>query len=68
MRFFALRNLEKECELLSLWQNYDRKTKGEPELLVYRPVDVENTLTPYLQILAKAGPKGPNHLYRMIRE
>jgi len=68
IRFFARRNLEKECELLSLWQNYDRRMKGEPELPIYRPVVVESRLTPYLRLLAKTGPRGPNHLYTMIRE
>ena len=67
-RYIARRNLEKECELLSLWQNYDRRMKGEPELPIYRPVVVESGLTPYLQLLAKIGPRGPNHLYTMIRE
>ena len=68
MRFFALRNLEKECVSLSRWQNDDRRMKGEPELPAYRPVVVETGLTPYLRLLAKTGPRGPNHLYAMIRE
>ena len=68
MRLFARRNLEKECELLSLRQNYDRRMKGEPELPTYRPVVVESGLIPYVQLLAKTGPRGPNHLYTMIRE
>lgn len=67
-RFFARRNLEKECEVLSRWQNLKRRREGEPELPVYRPVDVEDEWTPYLQAMAKGGPKGPNHWYTMIRE
>ena len=66
IRFFARRNLEKECELLSLWQNYDRRIKGESELPTYRPIIVESGLTPYLQLLVKMGLRGLNHLYTMI--
>ena len=68
MRFFARRNLEKECESLSLWQNHERKAKGEPALPIYQRVDIENPLTPCLKLMARIGPKGPNHPYTLIRD
>ena len=68
IRFLVRRNLEKECELLSLWQNYDRRIKGESELPTHRPVIVESGLKPCLQLLAKMGPRGPSHLYAITRE
>lgn len=74
-RFFAHRYLETECKSLSLWQNYDRRVGGEAEVQVYRPVKVASDwgeagirMTAYLQWLAQAVPKGPNHLYTLIRE
>ena len=74
-RFFARRYLETECESLSLWQNYDRRVRGEAEVQVYRPVKVASDwgeagkrMTAYVLWLAQAAPKGPNHLYTLIRE
>lgn len=74
-RFFARRYLETECESLSLWQNYDRRVGGEAEVQVYRLVKVASDwekagkgVTTYLQWLTQAVPKGPSHLYTLIRE
>ena len=49
--------------------------KGEAEVQVYRTVqlasnwvEAETFVPPYLQWVAHMFPKGPNHLYPMIRE
>ena len=74
-RFFACRHLEKECEMLSLWQNYDRRVRGEAEMQVYPSVNIASNwgeagrrMTASLQRFAQAAPKGPNHVYTLICE
>ena len=74
-RFFARRYLESECESLSLWQNYDRRVRGEAEVQVYRSVSIASNwgeawrrMTASLQRFAQAAPKGPNHVNTLICE
>ncbi len=62
-RFLGRRNMEKVSERMSHSQNEERRLRGEPELPDYQPV-----LEPWSEILAWLGPKGPNHLYTMIRD
>ncbi len=71
-RLLARRYLERECEA---WQEYDRRVRGGGEVEVCRADKVGldgggvgRGASSCLRWLARVGPKGPSHLYRLIRE